>query len=179
MSIPSPGPKPVLLFGADSSGIVVPVTSAPPDSDSNPVTSEGIETLAYLYGFNGATWDRVRVANTFKTASVTASGATAIWSPGAGSFFRLMGFSISVAGDLGSAGIQTVQLRDGSSTIFKNFVCYLGAALAAGETTVFAEDMGQGYLSAAAANDLYIVLGTTMTAGAVTINAWGTQGATA
>jgi hypothetical protein len=177
MSVPSATPKPVMIFGADGiSGNPAQLTSAPADTDANSATNEGLLTLAYLYGYNGATWDRIRIANTFFTASVTAAGSTAVWTPGAGNLFRLMGFSISVAGTLAAAGIQVLELLDGA-TVFKNFNTYLSATPS--NATVFAEDMGQGYLSIAAANVLNIHLGTAMATGAVTINVWGTQGASA
>jgi hypothetical protein len=139
-------------------------------------THKNLATNTNLYGFNGASWDRIRAANTFKTASVTAAGSSIVWNPGAGNFFRLMGFSISVAGTTAAAEIQTIQLLDGA-TVIKNFVCPLGTTV--NPVAVFAEDLGQGYLSALAANDLNIGLGFAMATGAVTINAWGTQGPTA
>jgi hypothetical protein len=176
MSVPSATPKPVLIFGSSSGGGSTPIEFQELDSDAVPATDSGVPTASFLYGFNGATWDRIRIANTFLTVSATAAGSTVVWTPGAGNLFRLMGFSISVAGTLAAAGIQVLELLDGA-TVFKNFNTYLSATPA--NATVFAEDMGQGYLSIATANVLNIHLGTAMATGAVTINVWGTQGATA
>jgi len=157
------------------------INQSPPEltefnADGESATLVGQPTATFLYGFNGSTWDRVRIANTFKTLSATASGNTAVWTPGAGSKFRLMGFEITVVGTLSAAGIQVIELLDGA-TVIKNFLAYVGTTGAAAQ--VFAEDMGQGYLSTTAANVLNINLGTAMSTGAVTINAWGTQGANA
>src|SRR5262245_12815875 len=56
----------------------------------------GAEALGYLYGFNGTTWDRMRVANVFKSVALAAGTTeTTIWTPQSGKKFRLMGFCLT------------------------------------------------------------------------------------
>jgi hypothetical protein len=176
--IPSPGPKPVQIFGANAGGGASPIPAQELNSDSNAATLTGLPVASYLFGFNGSTWDRIRVANVFTTLTVNGAGNTVVWAPGAGNFFRLMGFAVTVAGTLAAAGVQLIQLLDGANTI-KNFNTPLGTTADTQGGFEYSEDMGQGYLSVAAGNDLYINLGTAMATGAVCINCWGTQGATA
>lgn len=179
MSLPNPGPPPVLLYATDASGnFPAQITGREVDTDGNPTTDEGMLNLSYLYGFNGASWDRVRLADVFKTVVATAAGNTAVWTPGAGNYFRLMGFSITVAGTIAAAGVQTIQLLDGATAI-KNFVTPLGTTATAVSSAHFGEDMGQGYRSSALANVLEINLADAMLTGGVAINVWGTQGPTA
>lgn len=250
MSTPSATPKPVLIFGVDSSGTApAPLNSAPADSDDvsedseglitlafgyawNPATEgwdrvrileldtdgnsdtfEGVIAAAFGYGFNGASWDRirtdtavdddittasigllstmarmfgfngsgfdrVRVANVFHTGTQTAVGPTAIWTPGAGNFFRLMGGQITVAGTLAAAGVQVITLLDGATPI-KTFGVPLGTTADSQGAAVITFDLGNGELSAAAANNLSIELSTAMATGGVYWNVHGTQGPTA
>jgi hypothetical protein len=100
--------------------------------------------LGYL--FNGATLDRPRTPNTFKTLaalSVTAGTPQAGWTPTSGKKFRLMGFmlSLSVAG--------AVILKDSGTEVVRTCLMAAGAGLASPR-------MGNGILSAAANNVLNI-----------------------
>lgn len=174
---PSPGPKPVLIFGSGSSGPSAPIATAELNADGESDTQSGIITATFLYGFNGASWDRIRVANTFKNAAATAAGNTAVWTPGAGNFFRLMGYTISVAGTLAATGVQVIELLDGANVIARHNATVV-TATPTGDTQI-AADWGQGYLSAAAANVLSVNLGTAMATGSVAVVVWGTQGPTA
>lgn len=171
MSLPNPGPTPVLLFISDpASGGIGPIPVNEANTDGNSAAQDGVVTLSYLYGFNGASWDRIRVANMYESISATADGSTLILSPGAGNAFRLMGYTISVAGTLAAAGILTIQLAHGA-TPFQEY----GVALSTTASSVqLGADLGQGYLSPVAADDLNIILGSAMATGAVYVNAWGT-----
>jgi hypothetical protein len=135
-------------------------------------------TVAQLFGWNGASFDRVRVANVFKTVSTAAAGLTAVWIPAAGKKFRLMGYTIDVAGTLAATGTQVLTLRDGAATVIKNHVANViqtqTASISGGDSHMGA-DLGQGQLSALANNVLNINLGTAMATGAVVVNAWGTE----
>jgi hypothetical protein len=135
-------------------------------------------TVAQLFGWDGAAFDRVRVANVFKTVSTAAAGLTAVWTPAAGKKYRLMGYTIDVAGTLAATGTQVLTLRDGAATVIKNHVANLiqtqTASISGGDSHMGA-DLGQGQLSAAINTTLNINLGTAMASGAVTVNAWGTE----
>lgn len=70
--------------------------------------------------FNGATWDRLRVANVFKpipATAVTAGTGITIWTPTSGKKFRLMGWCISVTAAaeiiFGDNAVGTVIFRTG------------------------------------------------------------------
>ena len=52
----------------------------------------GTEALGYMFGFNGATWDRLRVQSKMTAVSLGAGTTeTTIWDPAGGKKFRLMG----------------------------------------------------------------------------------------
>lgn len=169
---------------ADGNGVlytrlVSGVTPIDPDqvvltSDAIAITN-GIATGSANLGYNGATWDRVRAASVFKSAAVTASGNTAVWTPAAGKKFRLLAWRLSVAGTLAADGTQIIQLRDGTTTVIARAGANVAAALPANDSQI-GEDYGlKGQLSAAANNVLNLNLGTAMATGAVYIDAWGTE----
>jgi hypothetical protein len=152
--------------------------SASAESDSLAPTAIGNErVIAQLFGWNGASFDRIRIANVFKTVVATEAGATALWTPAAGKSFRLMGYTISVAGTLAATGVQTLQLLDGATAIknhLANVIETTTVSISGGDTQIGA-DLGQGELSAAANNVLSINLGSAMATGGVAVNAWGTE----
>lgn len=133
--------------------------------------------IAQLFGFNGTTFDRVRIANVFHSVIATAAGSTAVWTPTAGKRFRLMGYTISVAGTLAATGVQTIKLED-SATVIKNHLANVietpSASISGGDTQI-GVDLGQGELSATVNNVLNINLSTAMATGGVAINVWGTE----
>jgi hypothetical protein len=176
--LPNPGPSPVMLFGVDTaSGSGTPVGSAEANSDANAATTEGIVTLAYNYGFNGATWDRIRIANVFNTVVATALGPTPVWTPGAGNFFRLMGYTISVSGTIAATGPVRIELLDVALIWFNHFAT-VASVTDTGDTQIGA-DLGQGRLSALAGDVLNVNLSVAFLTGGVAVNVWGTQGPTA
>ena len=148
------------------------------DTDANAVQAIGnLQVLSFEQVWNGATWDRRRGANVFKTATQAAVGPTSVWTPAAGKKFRLMGYQISVAGTLAATGVETITLSDGATAI-RNHIAALIQTPAAGTApygAVFESDLGQGYLSAAANNHLNLTLGTALATGNVSINLWGTE----
>jgi hypothetical protein len=147
------------------------------NTDGQANTSSAFVSAAYLYGYNGATFDRIRIANVYKTVSATAAGNTPVWTPTAGKKFRLMGYTIDVAGTAAATGVQVLQLRD-NATVIKNHLANLiqttTASISGGDSHMGA-DLGQGQLSALANNVLNINLGTAMATGAVVVHAWGTE----
>jgi hypothetical protein len=96
-------------------------------------------------GYQGSGWDRIRVANVWKTradASITAGTPAAGWTPTTGKKFRLM------SGQLSLAVAGQIILKDGATEILRS------PKLAAGGVWDF--DIGNGKLSAAANNVLNI-----------------------
>ena len=131
-----------------------------------------LATQGFGYGWQGLGWDRIRVANVFHTVLATAAGTTAVWTPTAGKLFRLMGYTLSIAGTLAATGVQTIQLLDAAAIIKQH-----NAAVATpivGDTQI-GVDLGNGQLSAFANNVLYVSLGTAMASGSVAVNVWGTE----
>jgi hypothetical protein len=124
-------------------------------------------TFAALSGFNGSTWDRIRIANVFKTrtdASITAGTPATIWTPSSGKKFRLLGLSLS----LSVAG--QIIFKDGGAA---DAVILMSPKLAAaGIWTIGRDDIGNGLLGAAADGVLKVdVSGTGNVGGSV----WGTE----
>lgn len=140
-------------------------------------TTGNLASESFLYGYNGSTFDRVRVANIFHTVVATAAGNTAVWTPTAGKKFRLMGYTISAAGTLAATGVNTLQLRDGGTVIkthLANMIQTPTVSISGGDTQIGA-DLGQGQLSATANNVLNVNLSTAMATGGVAVNVWGTE----
>jgi hypothetical protein len=139
-------------------GTAITAAAAMADATSNPTASlDG----ACLMLFNGATWDRVRVPNTYKDQSTVAIGTIAtVWTPTSGKKFRLMGGSISVS----AAGSVLFEDNSGGNTIFRT------PKLAV--DTVYNFDIPGGKLSAAANNVLKATLSTT---GNLIGTIWGTE----
>lgn len=152
--------------------------SAGSNADTLAVEATGQQTIiAQEFGFNGTSFDRVRIANIFHTVVATAAGSTAVWTPTAGKRFRLMGYTISVAGTLAATGVQALKLEDAATVIknhFANVIETPSASVSGGDTQIGA-DLGQGQLSAAINNVLNINLGTAMATGGVAVNVWGTE----
>jgi len=133
--------------------------------------------ISQNYGFNGATFDRIRIANIYHTVVATAAGSTPVWTPTAGKRFRLMGYTISVAGTLAATGVQALKLEDGATVIKNHFADMIEtpAVGASGGDTQIGADLGQGQLSAAINNVLNINLSTAIVTGGVAVNVWGTE----
>jgi hypothetical protein len=131
--------------------------------DANAVSIIGGARVSVNYGYiGGGLYDRVRSATTFKTReynALTTGSAADVWYT-AGKKWRLMQVSISAT----VAGKYSI--RDGASSLVLQF------SLAANDTVTF--PMGNGLLSAAAGQTLWIVNGTGSSAN-VWCNAWGVE----
>ena len=111
----------------------------------------GAESLSYLYGFNGATFDRMRVQSKITPVSLGAGTTeTTIWTPQSGRKFRLMGFVLNA-----SAGtLLTFKDNTAGTTIFTLTVP------ANVPTQITPDLLGNGYLSATINNVLTVTRGT-------------------
>lgn len=97
--------RPVELL-VDDAGVPARLSAAWAGSwDLNSVNRETLYTAAYLLGFDGAAFARVRLASTFidiPSVAVVAGTPATVWTPASGKKFRLMGWalSLSVAGSI-------------------------------------------------------------------------------
>jgi hypothetical protein len=124
-----------------------------------------------LYNAITSVFTPARTPTTWKAASATNINTTALWTPVGGKKFRLMGFSWAIPSTSTSAGGAVVSLLDSAATI-----CYVAAI--GTTTTAFTGQVqfnGNGYLSAAADQVLYMQLSAAFTAGAIYMTAWGTE----
>lgn len=128
----------VSAVGADGFGNFISVLTAPGSVNSAPIAN-------FPYGFNGATWDKIRIATISKDLSTVAIGSIAtVWTPASGKKFRLMGGTISV-----SAAVSVLfEDNVASATIFRT------PKLLADTPYDFVVNGGQGKLSAVANNVL-------------------------
>lgn len=121
----------------------------------------------------------VRQPNFFKTASATASGNTALWTPTAGKKFRLMRFMVQITGNATTAAgaVVTVSFQDAAAAMNIATDSFIPtAALTAADDFVSPwVDLGNGFLSAAANNILNINLSSALTAGNVRVTCCGTE----
>jgi hypothetical protein len=126
-------------------------------------------------GYNGATWDRVRVPNVYKSVLVTATGDTTIWTPAAGKRFRLMGYSVQAAATIALAGIGLLKLLDGASATIEQHALFFGGTASAANWIGINSNLQNGYLSAVADNVLKVNLDVTPATGRISINVFGTE----
>jgi hypothetical protein len=133
-----------------------------------------------LYNYNGTNNDRVRTPTTFKTATATAAGDTALWTPAAGKKFRLMRFTIQITSDASTTGGADIDiiLRDattGLAAALTVFVPAVAATTFGSTVTTGWINLGNGILSAAANNVLNINLSAALTSGKVRAIVGGTE----
>ena len=130
--------------------------------------------------FNGASFDKLRTPNTFKSVTATASGNTAVWTPTTGKKFRLMRYKIEISQDaVAAAGANLdVTLQDATTDIGVGHTCFIPAlaatTLGGGYSSGWI-DLGNGKISAAANNVLNINLSFALTGGKVRIMVCGTE----
>jgi hypothetical protein len=158
-------------------------------AQANPVS---VADSVYGGAFSGTAntalqgWSKRRASTIFKTvsASATASGNTAVWTPGSGNKFRLLGFQITAQGlSATTAGLLTVSFQDSTTGI--TFGTYdVDVPAAAGLVTgVSSISMGWvpcgdfGILSATANNVLNFNVSATLSGatGTFRINVSGTE----
>jgi hypothetical protein len=161
------------IMGFDGSNIQFLRTAGAGDG-----VNSAIAAAQYVY--NGTNTDRRRTPTTFKTATATASGDTALWTPTSGKKFRLMRFILQITADAATSGGADIDiiLRDATTGLAAALTVFVPAA--AGTTfgatvTTGWIDWGNGYLSTAANNVLNINLSAALTSGKVRAIAVGTE----
>lgn len=181
------GPSPLTLTFpiSSSSG----VTSISPSSNNNftpsdTATNGMFATMsAFKHGYIGGAstqWARERMANIIKSASATASGNTAVWTPSAGRKFRLLKFQLFLTSDatIASGGLLTVKFQDATTDAGISVPVYVpgtGGTLAGGWRSGTVDFGGWGYISSAANNVLNVNLSSALTAGSLGVIACGTE----
>ncbi len=132
------------------------------------------------FGYNGATWDRLRTPTTFKSAAATASGSTAVWTPGASKKFRLLRYKIDVTQDAAqsSGGVITVALLDNATDLGLSQSVFVpgtaATAMGPGWTSGWI-DLGNGRLSSTINQLLNVSLSAALTSGTVRVVACGVE----
>lgn len=147
------------------------------------VVSASINKLAaivYQMCFNGSTFDRVRVANMYKTTVATASGDTAVWTPTSGKKFRVMGYQIQMSSNasLAAGAVLEIVLRDGATPIGVGssvFVPTIAVTTTPGMSNSGWILLSNGFLSSAANNVLNVNLSAALVTGEVRVVVMGTE----
>src|SRR5574340_1320349 len=163
--------NPVLVGGSDGTNARSVLT----DTAGHPLVVPG----GYTDG--AETFASPRFPNIFKTASVTATGNTALWTPTSGKKFRLLRFLVILTGNatLGAAAVLTVKFQDATTDIGLSFDMYVPTSAGTNAGDAFVSpwvDIGPlGYISTTANNVLNVNLSAALTAGNVRVTAIGTE----
>jgi hypothetical protein len=156
---------------------------------SSSAISNPLDVADSVYGgaFSGTAntalqgWSKARTATVFKTVQATASGNTAVWTPGSGNKFRLLKVFVELTDNasLSSAGVLTISFQDGTSAMpiaFDVFVPGTAVTTVIGDGLEQELDLGSfGILSATANNVLNVNLSTALTTGNVRVIVMGTE----
>jgi hypothetical protein len=126
-------------------------------------------------------WDKMRASTVFRTVAATASGNTAIWTPGSGNKFRLLKLFIEVTDNasLAAGGVLTIDIQDATTSTnitFSVFVPQTAVTTVIGDGAEIQVDLGSlGILSAAANNVLNVNLSSALVTGVCRIIAQGVE----
>jgi len=147
----------------------------------------GVGDFVYGGKFSGAAdatrqgWSKRRTPTVFKTAQATASGNTAVWTPGAGNKFRLLKLFVEVTDNasLAAGAVLTIDIRDANvstNITFDVFVPTTAVTTTIGDGLEQELDLGDfGILSSAANNVLNVNLSAALVTGNCRIIAMGTE----
>ena len=146
----------VSAVGVDGLGNFIAVLKAPGSVNSAPLAT-------FPYGFNGTSWDKVRIGKISKDVSaVTVTTISTLWTPTTGKKFRLMG------GTLSCSTAVSILFEDNTAgaTIFRT------PKLLVDTPYTFEVNGGQGFLSAVANN---VLKATSSAAGVITGTLYGIE----
>jgi hypothetical protein len=173
-------------FSSDNSGNFPSSITVGSDADnlfaagSRAAGNSPVTAAVALHGFDGTNPPRLRTCAVFKTASATASGNTALWTPTSGKKFRLLRYIVEVTQNAAqsSAGVLTIAMQDGTSDIAQTHSVFVpgtaGTTFGSGFTTHWV-DVSNGILSSTANNVLNVNLSAALSAGVVRVTACGTE----
>ena len=167
----------VSLMGA--TGTAVNSVAVNADGITNNTTPIEAATFPLLY-VGASVSDRQRTPNIYKTATATASGNTALWTPTSGKKFRLMRFKVDVTANasLAAGAIFTVGLQDATSDLGVSSDIYVpttAVTTGMGGWTSGWIDLGNGKLSSVANNVLNVNLSAALATGDVRVTACGIE----
>lgn len=105
--------------------------------------------VALSLGYNGSSWDMLRTAKVFKTATAVNAGSTPVWTPTTGKRFRLLSYAIQLTGGAAadSPGDLDLVLYDGATPLpaaMSVFVPNVAGAPDASMVTTGWVDLGNG-----------------------------------
>jgi hypothetical protein len=153
----------------------VPLSGISSGSIPEPIVPGGLllPTLAYNLGFDGANWERVRVANIFQSVRVDGSGDPEIlWAAVPGKRIRVMGIAVSVAGTLEETGVLNIDVSfDGGGPFWQGNATLSDTLI--GDTQM-GVDFGQGKLATNVNTALVAEFSDTISDGDAAISVWGT-----
>ncbi len=143
-----------------------------------------------LYGYGGAFsgaanaalqgWSKKRTPTVFKHLDTTATGPTALWTPGSGNKFRILKVWVTVSDSatLAVAGRLQIQLYDGATLLPLEADIFVPSTAIDTSGALYDRtfDLGSfGILSATANNVLNVVLSVALTAGNCQVIVAGTE----
>ncbi len=164
--------NPVLVAGSDGTDARTLAT----DASGHPQVVQGGVT-------DGAgTYTTTRVPNVFHTASATASGNTAAWTPTTGKKFRLLRYQIELTANvsLAAGAVITISFQDATTAMpiaHDVYVPTTAVTTTAGDAynSGWIDLGGLGILSATANNVLNVNLGSALATGNCRVNVAGTE----
>lgn len=128
--------------------------------------------------YNGASWDRLRTPNTFKTVTAASSGDTAVWTSAVSKKWRLLRLMITVTGNAttASGGNFEILMRDVTAAIGIAFSVNIPTVAVGnqGFSTGWI-DLGNGILAAATNTALNVNLSAALSTGEIRVIACGTE----
>lgn len=165
--------------GTASDGALASSVNTTASAGGEPISV--MPTLEYRVGSAADAVFFQRGISKFTSATATASGNTAVWTPTASGKFRLICVGLDVSQNVAaaSAGVLSIQLEDGASAI-PGFQWSVFVPSAAGTTFGAGyheplECFPNGFVSSTANNVLNVNLSFALTAGNVTVRAYGTD----
>ena len=126
-------------------------------------------------------WTKRRAPTVFKTVQATASGNTAVWTPGSGNKFRLLKLFVELTDNasLASGGVLTISFQDATTAMpiaFDVFVPTTAVTTTIGDGLEQQLDLGDfGIQSATANNALNVNLSAALVTGNVRVIAMGSE----
>jgi len=140
-----------------------------------PETTLGLVTHSTEMVQKGANLEAVRTPTIFRTASITVTGPTTIWTPAAGNKFRLMGGVITFGGPtLAAAAYEIIRFYDLATQMAIDFLAWVPQVAVDMHSIAF-DLKPNGYLSIAADNAFRVGLTDNLAAGIIRITVWGTE----
>lgn len=143
--------------------------------------SNGFSFPVHTEGYNGSTWDRVRIPSIVKTATPSASGSTTVWTPTTGKKWRLLRYMVSCGGGTNTGSNQSVNWEFKDAATSFNTGQGLGGQVYLSTTAVYGGwstgwvDLGNGYLSSTTNNALNFTLSAAVTSGNFSVVVCGVE----